>query len=292
MTAVARALAGTAQGLELGEGGRWVDGRLYLVDVLAGRLLVADAARGSVTETVLQVEGTLGAVAARRGHPGSWLAAMGPGIALVQSNGSVAWLYRPEENRNVSVRMNDGVADPRGRFWSGSMADDGTVGAGSLYRTAPDGSVIRVLDGLSIANGPAFNDDGSTMFLADSAIGVIDRFDVDPETGSLRRRARFVDIPRSEGSPDGMTVDAEGGLWVAIWGGGEVRRYDRDGVLDRVVTVPARQPTSVCLGGSDGCDLYITSAFVGLTRPRRADGRLFVTRAPYPGPSAVSAVLD
>ena len=277
--------------LELGEGARWIDGRLYLVDLLAGRLLVAEHDGGRRLREVLRVDGPLGAVAARRDHPGAWLAATGTGIALADDAGGLEWLGRPEDDNAASVRMNDGAVDGLGRFWAGSMADDGTVGAGSLYRVDHDGSVVRVLDGLSIANGPAFSPDGRFMFLADSAAGTIDRFSIDADTGDLGPREPFIQFGSVDGQPDGMTVDLEGCLWLAVWGGGAVRRYRPDGLLDRVVRLPVTQPTSVCLGGPSGRQLFITTAYVGLSDATSADGSVFSMDVDVPAPPASSAVL-
>ena len=278
--------------LELGEGARWIDGRLYVVDILAGRLLVAEPADPPGMLEVLRVDGPLGAVAARRDHPGSWLLATGPGIALMDDSGNIEWLGRPEDDNDASVRMNDGAVDGEGRFWAGSMADDGTVGAGSLYRLDHDGTVVRVLDGLSIANGPAFSPDGRFMYLADSAAGAVDRFAIDATSGDLGTREPFVRFDAGAGSPDGMTVDMEACLWLAVWGSGAVHRYHPAGSLDRVVRVPASQPTSVCLGGPSGRELFITSALVGLSDPGPADGALFVTTVDVPAPAALSVVLQ
>lgn len=277
--------------LELGEGARWLDGSLYLVDMLAGRLLVADPGVTPSLREVLRVDGPLGAVAARRNHPDSWLLATGTGIALVDAAGSLDWLDRPEADNAASVRMNDGAVDIEGRFWAGSMADDGTVGAGSLYRVDHDGAVIRVLDGLSIVNGPAFSPDGRFMYLADSSARVVYRFAFDAVNGVLGARVTFARFGVGAGLPDGMTVDVEGALWVAVWGGGVVHRYRPDGKLDRVIRLPAAQPTSVCLGGMSGRELFITSATVGLTHPGAADGALFSIIVDVPGLSARPAVL-
>ena len=165
-------------------------------------------------------------------------------------------------------------------------------GAGSLYRVDSDGTVTRIVAGLSIANGPAFSPDGQSMYLADSAVGTVDRYDLDPDTGDLGDRTSFVRIEPQDGLPDGMTVDAEGCLWVALWGGGAVRRYRPDGLLDRTIALPVAQPTSVCLGGPDGLDLFITSASVGLADPGPDDGALLHVRADVPGIPAAAAVLD
>lgn len=183
--------------------------------------------------------------------------------------------------------MNDGASDPHGRFWAGSMAYDEVRGVGSVYRVDPDGTVNRVLDGFTVPNGPAFSADGRLMYLADSAEGVIYRFPVDPDTGELGERAEFARV--QAGSPDGMAVDTDGYLWSAIWGGGEVRRFDPSGALERVLAVPARQPTSVCLARGQ---LLVTSAAVGLDAPGEHDGAVLRTPAPVGGPSADHARLE
>ena len=281
----------SADRLELGEGARWIDGRLHLVDMLTGRLLVAEPGATNGLQEVLRVDGPVGAFAARRGHPGSWLVATGPGIAIADASGILDWLDRPEAVNAASVRMNDGAVDAEGRFWTGSMADDGTVGAGSLYRVDHDRAVVRVLDGLSIVNGPAFSPDGRVMYLADTQAGVIYRFGFDALSGVPGARETFVRFAAGAGLPDGMTVDIEGALWVALWGGGAVHRYRPDGRLDRVIQVPAAQPTSVCLGGTSGRRLFITSATVGLADPGPEDGAIFSVIVDVPGTSARQAVL-
>ncbi|RBM21618.1 gluconolaconase [Prauserella sp. PE36] len=247
----------------LGEGLRQVGDRMLMVDILTGRLLELPA--DGEPRVLLRLDVPLGAVAPRQG--GGWIAAAGTGIAVLGDTGVEQWLSRPEDGAATPMRMNDGVTDPRGRFWAGSMAYDNTPGAGSLYRADPDGTVTRVLGDLTVPNGPAFDADGTTMYLADSARGVIHRFAVDPGTGALGERTEFATV--AQGSPDGMTVDAEGFVWSAIWGAGRVHRYSPGGSLDRVVDVPARQPTSVCVVGER---LVVTSATVGLDEPGEFDG--------------------
>ncbi|MFC4000241.1 SMP-30/gluconolactonase/LRE family protein [Prauserella oleivorans] len=247
----------------LGEGLRRVGDRMIMVDILTGRLL--ELPSDGEPRVLLQLDVPLGAVAPRPG--GGWIAAAGTGIAVLGDTGVGHWLARPEDAAATPMRMNDGVADPSGRFWAGSMAYDNTPGAGSLYRVDPDGTVTRVLSDLTIPNGPAFDAEGTTMYLADSAQGVIYRFAVDPASGRLGARTEFVTV--EHGSPDGMMVDAEGFLWSAIWGAGHVRRYTPTGSLERIVEVPAEQPTSVYV---DRDRLVVTSATVGLAEPGEFDG--------------------
>lgn len=229
---------------ELAEGGRWIDGRYVYVDILSGRLFeLRDGTDLATPRQLARLDVPLGAVAPVGDRPGAWIAAAGTGIALLTADGALEWLDRPEDRAPVAGRMNDGVADPAGRFWAGSMAYDGTPGAGSLYRTDPDGTVVRVLDGLTIANGPAFTADGTTMYLADTAVGTILRCRVDPASGDLVGGPEtFARLRDGEGSPDGMTVDEEGCLWVAMWGAAAVRRYHPDGHLLHTLTVPAPTP--------------------------------------------------
>jgi sugar lactone lactonase YvrE len=237
---------------------------------------------------LLELPDPLGAVAPLAG--GGWVAATGTGIALIGAGagagaaGEVHWLARPEDGAPHRMRMNDGVADPSGRFWAGSMAYDTAEGAGALYRVDVDGSVHRVVGELTVPNGPAFTPDGELMYLADSARGVIYRYPVDPRTGGLGRHTEFATV--AGGSPDGMTVDAEGYLWSAIWGAGEIRRFSPTGSVDRVLAIPAGQPTSVCLSGGR---LVATSASVGLVEPAESDGAVQHIPVPVRGVPAARA---
>jgi sugar lactone lactonase YvrE len=273
--------------LELGEGSRWVGDRVVLVDIPAGRLFSTSAAApGELTE-IVRLDEPLAAVAPTA--DGRWLAAAGTGFALVGPDG-VRRVARPEPVITKPWRMNDAVADPAGRFWAGSMACDQSAKAGALYRLDPDGRVRTILRDLTIANGPAFTSDGRTMFLSDTPLGYVDRFDVDPATGELSGRRPFLRLDPANGAPDGLTVDAEGFLWVALFGGGAVHRYrPDDGALDRRVEVPARQPTSVCLVGST---LLVTSGRGGLERPGPDDGAVLVGPAGVAGTPALPAVVS
>ncbi|MFC4529393.1 SMP-30/gluconolactonase/LRE family protein [Sphaerisporangium dianthi] len=269
---------------ELGEGARWVDGRLVFVDILAGRLLAAPADRPGPARVLAEVGVPLGAVAPTR-SAGRWLAAAGQGFALLdQASGTLDWIARPLP---ATSRMNDGVCDPSGRFFAGGMAYDAARGAGALYRVGPDLSVTTVRTGLTIPNGPAFTADGRTMYLADSAEGRIDRHPVDPATGDLGEPSVFATL--TDGSPDGMTVDEEDHLWVAVWGGSAVHRYAPDGRLVSVVPVPTPQPTSVCLIGGR---LLVTSAAYGLDPVPAGAGSVYAVDGVARGRPASRFPLD
>jgi sugar lactone lactonase YvrE len=284
MTAtVPPAVLGTDR-LELGEGIRWTDGRAVLTDILTGRLLAAADGPAAPHSLIAHLPVPLGAVAPVAGRPGHWVAAAGTGICRIDPAGRAEWIARPEDDAPVPMRMNDGVADPHGRFWAGSMAYDTTEDAGSLYRLDRDGRVTRVLSDITIPNGPAFTADGTVMYLADSARGVIRRYPVDPASGDLGAPETFATV--TDGSPDGMTTDSEGGLWTAVWGAGRVHRYLPDGSLDRIVELPAGQPAGLCLGGADGRTLLVTSAHIGLAAPGPLDGAVFAVRVDVPGAPA------
>lgn len=157
--------------------------------------------------------------------------------------------------------MNDGGCDPDGRFYCGSMAYDKTPGAATVHRLDPDGSTHLVLEGVTISNGIDWSPDGTSAYYNDTDTGRVDVFDHDRDAGLTNRRA-FVEA--DDGHPDGLTVDAEGGVWVAMNQTGTVRRFSPDGVLDAVIEVAPRQVTACTFGGDALDQLYITTSREGL----------------------------
>ncbi|WP_306204342.1 SMP-30/gluconolactonase/LRE family protein [Actinoplanes sp. RD1] len=257
---------------ELGEGGRWVGDQVLLVNIPAGRLYSTPAGDMTQLTEIAHLDVPLAAIAPVAGRPGVYLAAAGTGFTVL---GDDAELAQPEPVTGRKWRMNDAVADPAGRLWAGSMAYDQSPGNGALYRLDPDGTVRTVLRGLTIANGPAFSPDGRVMYLSDTPLGHIDAFDVS-DSGELSNRRPFARLDPDQGAPDGLTVDSDGYVWAALFGGGAVQRFRPDGGPDRRIPVPARQPTSVCLAGDT---LVVTSGRGGLDDPADADGAVMVTAA-------------
>ena len=263
------AVACTAEQTQLGEGSRWDARRheLLRVDILAQRVYrdhVGDD--GALTPVrVYDLPWTIGMVAPVEGDDG-WLLGAGRGFAYLASDGSHRMIA---EASPAGTRMNDGACDPQGRFWAGTLADDHHAGGGALYRLERDGRTELMLDGLTISNGLGWSPDGSTMYLVDSGPRVIHTFEFDAESGTISDGRVLVTIPEEVGAPDGMTVDAAGHLWVAVYGGGRVHRYSPDGVLREVVTVPAKQSTCCALAGRDLNRLYITTATEGWSDEQR-----------------------
>ena len=283
----------TSELAELGEGTRWdgARGELLWVDLLAGvlRTAVPDARGRLTTTTELQVEAPVGAAAPLADGSG-WVLAAGDGFALLSRSGELSWLARPEAVRDGATRMNDGACDPSGRFWAGSMAYDAAPGAGSLYRLDADGAVDTVVRDVTISNGLGWSPDGRTLYYADTGAATIDAFSYDPRSGALADRRTLTRSEPGGGAADGLTVDAEGFVWAAIWGAGEVRRYSPAGVLDAVVRVPATQVTCCCFGGAGRRTLFISTASIGLSDSQRAyepdAGRVFAIRTAVSAPAA------
>ncbi len=241
-----------------GEGPVWSPawGGLRWVDMLAGDVLSL-AGDGAVTRRHV---GDVAAVVRPR-RAGGAVIGVERGFALEDADGTVVRLGPLWDD--PQVRMNEGGCDPDGRFYCGSMAYDQHAGAGVLYRLDPDGSTTVVLRDVTISNGLEWSPDGSLAYYNDTPTGQVDVFDYDRDAGLTRRRT-FVAIPPEQGRPDGLTVDADGGVWVALYGGGAVHRYSPEGKLDEVVDVPTGNVTACTLGGPDLDQLFITTSREGL----------------------------
>lgn len=265
---------------DLGESPVW-DPRarcLYFVDVLRGHVHRFDpAAAGLRTYDIGQ---PVGAVALT--ESGDLVLAVRDGFARLDlASGAVAPVAGVEVDR-ADHRMNDGKCDPSGRFWAGTMALDERAGAGTLYCLGVDQDVRAMLGNVTISNGLDWSEDGRVMYFIDSPSQAVDIFDFDSTAGTIANRRTLVRIPRAQGVPDGLTLDAQGYVWVALWGGGAVHRYAPDGSLDAIVRVPTADATSCTFGGGDLGDLYITTAAVRVSLSERAQqpaaGGLFRAR--------------
>jgi sugar lactone lactonase YvrE len=256
----------------LGEGIRWDARRdeMLAVDILTGGVYRARVRDDGMLERVraYQLPGTVGMIAPVEGDEG-WLLGAGRSFVYLAPDGTHRTIA---EVAPAGTRMNDGACDPQGRFWGGTLADDHHEGGGALYRLERDGRTELMLDGLTISNGLGWSPDGGTMYLVDSGPRVIHAFTFDADHGTISAGRILVTVPEDAGAPDGMTVDAAGDLWVAIYGGGRVNRYAADGSLREVYPIPARQCTCCAFGGPGLHRLFVTTATEGWTdQQRRAE---------------------
>ena len=249
-----------------GEGPFWDErsGRILFMDVLAGAIVAVDSSgrisRHDVPSPVVTV--------VRRRTSGGFVIATERGIVLADDQLSVF-----EEVVDVSgdptVRTNDGGCDRRGAFVIGTMAYDGRPDGGAVYRLTSDHRLTEVLPTVSISNGLQWSSDGTQAYFIDTPTRRVDVFKINPDTGDWSGRRAHIRIGQEVGLPDGMAIDDENGLWVALWGGGAVNHYDATGRLVETISVPGVTQVSSCtFGGHDRSVLYITTSRQGLTNDR------------------------
>jgi sugar lactone lactonase YvrE len=254
---------------ELGEGPTWdpAAGRLIWVDILGSRIHTWDPATGH--RTVMATEQHVGAAKPRSG--GGLVVNLRDGIGRYDADGAFTWLVR---DAVPGRRGNDAAVAPDGALWAGTMRYDEAPGGGTLSRVAPDGSATVLLGEVTVSNGIGWSPDGGLVYYIDSPTRRIDVLRA--EAGRIVERREFATIEPGAGFPDGLTVDADGCVWVALWDGAQIRRYTPDGRLDRTVDLPVRRPTACTFGGPDLRDLYITTARTGLRDPHPLAGSLLV----------------
>ena len=242
----------------LGEGPVWDDARgvLWWVDVTAGRVRRFEPGTGQ--DRAMEVGSPVGAVALR--HDGTLVAALaGSIVSLDPDAGSSQTLVALDSDRG-RIRCNDGKCDPAGRLWVGRMALDEARGAGSLLRVDTNRRVSTHLSGLAIPNGLGWSPDGRTMYFIDSTWLEVHAYPYDRVAGTMGEGRVLIRFPDDGSVPDGMTVDEEGHLWVARWGGSCVQRIAPDGSVGQRIELPVRRVTSCTFGGGDLGDLYVTTA--------------------------------
>jgi sugar lactone lactonase YvrE len=265
---------------QLGEGPCWDDKRKVLlwVDIYGKAVHVTDPDGATATFAMPERPTAIAPIA-----NGQVLVALAAGLTVFDPlTGSAGTGL--DLSLGAGIRLNDGASDPLGRFWVGSMAEDDRPGCGYLYR-AHRGGVDAVLADVGLSNGIDWSPDGSRMYYVDSLTQRIDVFDF--SDGEPTSRAPLVEIPADAGLPDGITVDTDGGIWVALFGGGAVRRYTPDGSLDLELLIPADNVTACAFGGPERDRLYITTASVQVAderRPLQPDaGALFAVSTGHQG---------
>lgn len=238
-----------------GENPLWhpIEKQLYWTDIPTGRMFRYDPSTGEheqfyqgqvVGGFTIQAEGTL-------------LLFMARGAVKVWRNGELIDVLEeiPDERNS---RFNDVIADPEGRVFCGTMPTKDRLAR--LYQLHADGELIKLLDGIGISNGMGFTPDRKRMYYTDTSKRAIYVFDYDQNSGIISNQNTFIVVPEGEGAPDGMTVDAEGYLWSARWGGSCLVRYSPDGSEERRIHFPVRKISSVTFGGKDYTDIYVTTA--------------------------------
>lgn len=264
---------------QLGEGLLWSarDQAVYWTDILAPALNRLSLVDGRVDRWPMPER--IGWVIERRDAPG-FIAGFQSGFAKLTLDPVTVTPIADAEPDLPDNRMNDAKADRWGRIWAGTMPVDANRPSGAFYRLDPDHKVTKVDGPYTIANGPAISPDGRWLCHTDTALGRVYRFALD-ETG-VRDRELFIQFRPGWGNPDGMTFDADGGLWIACWGASRVSRFTPDGALDRSIDLPASQITNVCFAGDALDRMFITSAGLGREKEEHA-GALFEVDAGVKG---------
>jgi sugar lactone lactonase YvrE len=251
----------------LGETPVWDEKRnvLWWIDIYKPTVNCFDPKNGRNQE--IKINQNVHAIAISTG--GALLGSFQHGIGFVDpKSGDVTTLIDPLGA--IPAKFNDGKCDRSGRFWTGSMSNDWVSPIGALFRFDPD-RTVRVMDnGFKLSNGMGWSPDDRSMYFTDFGQSTIFVYEYDRETGSIVNRRPFIVIPEGEGRPDGMTVDAEGNLWVALWDGWGVAQFDSTGRLVKKHSLPVQRPTSCMFGGNGLGTLYVTSAWMQLTDHERA----------------------
>lgn len=264
---------------ELGEGPIWnvLEQKLYWVDILNNTIHTYHPESQSHQST--EFDDHVCAMGFRK--KGGMVLAMRKQFAIWDD---ALQKLEPIETDLPDNRFNDGAVDRQGRFWVGTMHPSKPTG--NLYRLNPDLSIDRMVTGVTISNGIGWSLDSKTMYFTDSPLREIYAFDFDAQTGSLSNK-RVLIHTEEPGVPDGLTVDSEGYIWSARWGGSKVVRYSPDRKVDQIISLPVEKVTSVTFGGPDLNDLYITTAWEGYTEAERQQyplaGDIFKATVDVPG---------
>jgi sugar lactone lactonase YvrE len=246
----------------LGEAPVWDPQRMCLVwvDIIGESIHFFDPDTNE--DRVVRVGQPIGSVAPRK--RGGLVAATSNGISVLASNGRLESLVGIALDTS-RLRMNDGKCDLAGRYWTGTMALDHRTPDSCLYRIGADLKMTTMLTSIVVSNGLGWSPDNRKLYYNDTVARHIDMFDFDLITGAVQNRSHLVEFSERPGWPDGMAVDEQGYLWIAVWGGWSVRRYRPDGFLDSIVKLPVAKVTSCCFGGRNLTELYITTSRYELT---------------------------
>ncbi len=266
---------------ELGEGPVWdsVSKRIIWLDIIAGE--IHSYYPEEQKHTTLKTGQMIGAAVLRQS--GGLMGALHHGIYEINETTGTLTLLKDPESHLPGNRFNDGKCDPQGRFWAGTMSIDESLVAGNLYRIDPDGHIEHFESNIGCSNGLAWSPDQQTMYYIDSPTRQVYAYDFEKETGHISHKRVAVTIPEGTGYPDGMTIDTEGMLWIALWDGWGIARYNpENGELLQKFDLPAARITSCAFGGDTLNDLYVTSAYTRLDAAEKEKqplaGSLFVIK--------------
>ena len=269
---------------KLGEGPVWSisDQALWFVDIKGGAVLRFDPA--TVARQIWPAPDQISFILPESG--GGFIAGLPGRLARFSpATGAFEKIVEIEPERPGN-RLNDACVDSAGRLWFGTMDDHETEASGGLYSWHGAGAAVAHDQGFVISNGPAHSPDGSFMYHTDTVRRTIFRFDISA-AGELSNKKIFIQIEDGAGFPDGTTIDAEGCLWVALWQGGQVRRYSRQGELMETVALPCSNVTKIALGGADLKTAFVTTARVGLSQEaltaQHLAGSIFAFEVDVPG---------
>jgi sugar lactone lactonase YvrE len=248
---------------QIGENPLWhtESGQLFFVDITAGEVHAYDPSTG--ISTLITKTRVTGGFTIQ--EDGSLLLFQDGRLSLLNLDGTLREVARDRCPEND--RFNDVIADPEGRVFAGTMGGDG-----KLLRFETDGGVTEMSAGFGIPNGMGFTSDLRGLYFTDSRAHKIYHYDYDRSSGDLTNRRTFAEIPVEEGMPDGMTVDEGGYVWTAIWFGSRLKRYAPDGTMEREISLPPKQTSSVTFGGNDLTDIYVTTAATDIADPLAPPG--------------------
>ena len=266
----------------LGEGPTWSprDGVLYWVDILTPSIHCFDTTQAMDTETKL---GSMVSIAIPKATGGLLVATPGGLMTFDATTKSLTALCHPESERPGN-RYNDGKCDRMGRLWVGTLDMATAANRGNLFRVDSDGTWKKMDTGFTVANGLGWSPDNKRMYFTDSFRRTVYVYDFELRSGTIANRRAFITLAANDGTPDGLTVDDEGCLWVAVWDAWRVSRFSPEGKELLRIKMPVPRPTSCCFGGPNLDTLYVTSASVRLNEEALASaplsGSLFSIRIP------------
>lgn len=249
---------------DLGEGPMWhpQEKSLYWIDIAKSQINRLNIVSGE--NKTWQFSNFIGAVVPRA--KGGIVAAMGNEVMAVNTNnGQIEKIANILPEASPNLRSNDGKCDKKGRFWIGMVDVALKHPIGGLFRMDSEGNVMQMEEGITISNGMGWSPDSTLFYYIDSAQRCVFQYDFDLVSGTIRNRKVFIKLEDSEASPDGMTVDQKGYIWIAIWNGWKLIRYAPDGSVSKIVNLPVQRPTSCIFGGEDYKTLFVTSCSLNVS---------------------------